>query len=72
MSHATTLLKLDNAAFAGDDLGGALAYVLRDMASRIEEQSRAYLAGNGSRIRARDSNGNTVGFLTLVIDDEED
>lgn len=71
MSTAILSLKLDNAAFEGEDLGPELARVLRDLAERIGAQSRTYLAGNGNRIRARDINGNTLGFLNLDIDNDE-
>lgn len=71
MSSATLRIDLDNAAFEGEDLGPELARVLRDLAERIGAQNRTYLAGNGNRIRARDINGNTLGFLNLDIDPEE-
>lgn len=75
MSRAALTVRLDNDAFSGNDLGPELARVLRDLADRLEEQSRAYLAGNGARNRAKDTNGNTVGFLVLTDiepDDEDD
>ena len=63
----------DNADFAGNALPTAAADVLRHLADRIDGQSREYLAGNGSRMRVSDTNGNTVGFCTFEIDaiDEE-
>lgn len=64
---ATLRIELGNDAFSGDDLGPELARVLRHLADRIEEQSRSYLSGNGRRMRAADSNGNTVGFLRLEV-----
>lgn len=71
MSRATLSIDLGNAAFEGADLGPELAAVLRDLAGRIEAQTRPYLAGNGNRMRAQDCNGNTVGFLVLSIDAED-
>lgn len=66
-SHNIAVLRIDlgNDAFSGEDLGPELARVLRDLAGRLEEQSRAYLAGNGNRTMAKDLNGNTVGSLLI-------
>jgi len=63
----------DNAYFSGNDLPTAVADVLRDLADRIDGQSRSYLAGNGSRMRVADANGNSVGWCVFdveAIDDE--
>lgn len=71
MSTATLNLKLDNAAFEGEALGPELARVLRDLADRVCARPREYLNGIDG-IRARDINGNSVGFLNLDIDPEDD
>lgn len=63
----------DNDDFAGNNFPSAVAYALRHLADLIEEQSRSFLAGNGSRERISDRNGNTIGYCTFEIDaiDEE-
>ncbi len=70
MSDIQININLDNAAFEGEDLAPEIAACLRNLADRIEEQSRSYLAGNGSRMRVADSNGNTVGFANFEIEEE--
>lgn len=62
----------DNAAFEGDDLASEIATALRDLADRIEEQSRSYLAGNGNRMRILDSNGNCIGFADFDVDEVDE
>jgi len=61
-----------DADFSGNDLPTAVADVLRDLADRIDGQSREYLAGNGSRMRVADANGNTVGWCNFDIDAIDD
>lgn len=61
-------MNLDNACFEGEDLAEGIAHSLRDLADRIEEQSRNYLAGNGNRMRISDINGNTIGFCHLDVE----
>lgn len=70
MSDIQISINLDNAAFEGEDLAPEIAASLRNLADRIEEQSRKYLAGNGNRMRVADSNGNTVGFANFEIEEE--
>lgn len=71
MSNLTLEFSLDNAAFEGESLAGEIAACLRSLADRVNGQSRAYLAGNGSRTYIKDSNGNTVGFCYFNIESEE-
>jgi hypothetical protein len=66
------LMSLDNAVFEGDNVGEQVAGILADLASRISEQNRKYLAGNGCRMHIRDVNGNNIGFAYFEIDDGED
>jgi hypothetical protein len=68
MSSLKIELDLDNATFDDDDLPGEVARILHNLADRISEQSRAYLAGNGSRMVARDLNGNKVGTAKFEIE----
>lgn len=69
MASNTAVLRIDlgNDAFGGDDLGPELARILRDLAGRLEDQSRVYLAGNGKRSSVRDINGNAAGNLCIEI-----
>lgn len=63
-------IKLDNAAFEGESLAAEIADCLNNLAERIRGQNRAYLAGNGSRMYLRDSNGNNVGFAYFNLNDD--
>ena len=71
MSSFNLEMQVDNACFEGEDLAGSIADALQNLAERIKEQSRDYLAGNGSRMVIRDANGNGIGFAHFEIDKEE-
>lgn len=72
MSTFELKLDVDNAAFAGDDLGPELARILRNLADKLQEQNRKYLSGNGNRLRVPDINGNCIGFAEFDIDEPDD
>jgi cell division ATPase FtsA len=69
MAKLTLEIDLDNDCFSAantDNFAEAVRDVLTDLADRIGEQTRAYLAGNGSRMRVADVNGNTIGFANFI------
>ncbi len=71
MAELDIHMTLDNADFEGNNIALATAEALCNLAERIREQSRAYLAGNGNRMRIADGNGNTIGFANFDIELEE-
>ena len=71
MSKIKIEINLDNATFAGEDLGPSIADALDNLAGRMREQNRKYLAQPGQSFVVRDDNGNSVGKATLH-DVEED
>ena len=71
MSKIKIEINLDNATFAGEDLGPSIADALDNLACRMREQNRKYLAQPGQSFVVRDDNGTSVGKATLH-DVEED
>ena len=71
MSTIKIEFNLDNATFAGEDLGPSIADALGNLAGQMREQNRKYLAQPGQSFVVRDDNGNSVGRATLH-DVEED
>lgn len=71
MSTIKIEFNLDNATFAGEDLGNSIADALDNLASRIRECSRSFLAQPGQNFRIADVNGNTVGKASLHEVDED-
>lgn len=71
MSTITIRFDLDNATFAGEDLGPSIADALDNLAGRIRDCSRKYLSQSGQSFVVRDDNGNTVGRATFEDIDED-
>ena len=71
MSTIKIEFNLDNATFAGEDLGPSIADALENLAGRIRDCGRKYLALPGQSFVVRDTNGNTVGKATLHEVDED-
>jgi hypothetical protein len=68
-------IETDNDVFSGEAIGSEVAHILRNLADRIEEQSRAFLAQTDLSFNVRDSNGNTVGgaaFSDIGPGDEDE
>ncbi len=59
---ARLTVKMDNAAFEGDNAGNELARILRELADCVEEQTAAGIRG---REGVCDINGNMVGELVV-------
>lgn len=65
MSTIKIEFDLDNSTFAGEDLGPGIADALDNLADRIRECNRKYLAQPDQHFVVRDGNGNSVGKTTL-------
>lgn len=63
---------IDNEAYAGEQLATGICDTLNHLVNRMTPQCRKYLLGNGNRAYLKDSNGNTVGFATIVDIDESE
>lgn len=63
---------LDNAAFAGEDLGLELARILRTLAQKCENMTRAEFVNDDIDGALRDINGNKVGRVSGNFEDDED
>lgn len=71
MSTIKIEFNLDNATFAGEDLGPSIADALDHLAERIREQSRKYLAQPGQSFVVRDDFGNSIGKATFDAVEED-
>lgn len=71
MSTIKIEFNLDDAAFAGEDLGPGIADALDNLAERVREQSREFLAQSGQSFVVRDDNGNSIGKATFEAVEED-
>ena len=65
-------INCDNEAFDGADCGSEIARILRPLADLLDFESKRTIARRygANPMRLRDKNGNTVGKLAVVRDDE--
>ena len=62
---------LDNAAFAGEDLGLELARILRKLAQKFENMTRAEFVNDDADGALKDINGNKVGRVSGNFEEED-
>lgn len=70
MSTLSIHLELDNDAFSGDDITTETARILRWLALKLDGMTRSDL--DDVEFTPKDLNGNKVGYIDFVVDDEEE